>query len=117
MHANGTVTTLFRHHNQRLFKPLSVMCGKGASAAGRPALAPQPPGTRALAPGHLPVPNLLPHRARVCAGPRGNSPAIRITKEQTGLSRDYYLGILHWTPQRGAVNSDTLERQCHEYIK
>ncbi len=52
-----------------------------------------------------------------CAGPRGNTPAVRLGKETTGLQRDYYLGILHWTPQRGVVGYDTMERQCHEYLK
>ncbi len=57
---------------------------------------------------------MLAHVCRVlCAGPRGNTPAIRLSKELTKLPRDVYLGILHYTPHRKG-NSEPL---CHEYLK
>ncbi len=51
------------------------------------------------------------------AGPRGNTPAVRLPREQTGFPYDVYLGILHYTPRRGGRKVDEVERQCDEYIK
>ncbi len=55
---------------------------------------------------------------RVCvAGPRGNTPAVRLGKARTGYGRDVYLGIMHWTPKRSTFANNALQRTCQEYLK